>query len=61
MIEKTKAVNYFNQKDFSNSFKYFQMSDSMFSSFHGDTMPPLDMLEPLILSENYLKAKEILA
>jgi len=60
MIEKTKAVNYFNQKDFNNSFKYFQISDSIFSEFHGETMPPSSMLEPLIVSENYSKAKEIL-
>ena len=61
MIEKTKAVNYFNNKDFNNSFKYFQISDSMFSDFHGETMPPLDTMETLIVLENYSKAKEILA
>ena len=60
MIEKTKAVNYFNQKDFNNSFKYFQISDSIFSEYHGETMPPSSILEPLLVSENYSKAKEIL-
>ena len=60
MIEKIKAVNYFNLRDFENAIKYFKISDSMFSSFHSSTLPPLDMIQSLILSNNSHNAKKML-
>ena len=60
MIEKIKAVNYFNLRDFENAIKYFKISDSMFESFHSATLPPLDTIQTLILSNNSHNAKKML-
>ena len=60
MVEKIKATNYFNQRDFKNAFKYYEISNSMFSSIHDETILPNDIIQLLILSNNHTKAKKIL-
>jgi len=60
MIEKIKAVNYFNLRDFENAIKYFEISDSMFSRIHDTVVFPLDRIQSLILSDNNDNAKIML-
>ena len=60
MIEKTKAVNYFNLRDFENAIQYFKISDSMFSNIHDTIVTPLDSIQSLILSNNNNEARKLL-
>jgi len=60
MVEKTKAVNYFNQRNFENAIKYYEISDSMFSSIHDTTIPPVGTIQSFILSDSYPNAKKLL-
>jgi len=59
-VERIKAVNYFNQRDFESAIKYFKISDSSNSSIHDTTIPPIETIQSFILSDSYPTAIKLL-